>query len=334
MHFPIRLRPKGTARPFNCWQLARGFAAGIGILGLLHGNAMAAPPQSSGPLQAPTQLKRKHDSGPAAHPNARMDVNMVLVPVTVTDLKDKPVTDLKPGSFKVFEDGIEQTVVSLHHEDGPVSMGFIFDASSSMKNRMEPSVKAMEQFLKATIPGDEYFLIRFSDRPELLTGFTSDPATILDTMSGIRAEGWTSLNDAIFLGAQRLKKAKNPRRALIILSDGGDNSSRYSDSEVRSVIREMDVRVYSIGLFERPHFLEKLAADTGGRAFWVKAMDDLPETVDKLGEELRNQYVLGYSTNNRQNDGKYRKVRVELLETIRRMSFNVFWRRGYFAPTD
>jgi len=96
----------------------------------------------------------------------------------------------------------------------------------------------------------------------------------------------------------------------------------------------MDIRVYSIGLFERPHFLEKLGADTGGRAFWVHNMDDLPETVDKLGEELRNQYVLGYSTNNRHNDGKYRKVQVELLETIRRMSFNVFWRRGYFAPAD
>jgi VWFA-related protein len=263
-----------------------------------------------------------------------MDVNMVLVPVTVTDLADRPVTDLKTNAFKVFEDGVEQTVVSLHREDGPVSMGFIFDASSSMKNRMDPSVKAMEQFLKSTIPGDEYFLIRFSDRPEMLTGFTSDPSTILDTMTGIRAEGWTALNDAIFLGAQKLKSAKNPRRALVVLSDGGDNSSRYSDSEVRSLIREMDVRVYSIGLFERPRYLEKLGADTGGRAYWVRNIDDLPETVDRLGQELRNQYVLGYSTQNRHNDGKYRKVRVELLETIKRMPLNVFWRRGYFAPAD
>jgi VWFA-related protein len=118
------------------------------------------------------------------------------------------------------------------------------------------------------------------------------------------------------------------------LTDGGDNSSRFSESEVRNMVREADVRVYSIGLFDRPRFLEKLAGDSGGQCFWAHKLQDLPETVDRLSREFRNQYVLAYSSNNARNDGKYRRVRVELLETIRRIPLNVLWRRGYYAPPD
>jgi len=263
-----------------------------------------------------------------------MDVNMVLVPVSVVDQSDRPVTDLRADSFRVFEDEVEQRVLSLHREEGPVSVGLIVDASASMKKRIETSAKAMEQFFKTTMPGDEFFLVRFNDRPEVLSGFTADGGAILSEMSAIRPEGWTSLNDAICLGVHQMKAAKNSRRALLVLTDGGDNNSRYSESEVRSLVREADVRVYSIGLFDRPRFLERLGEDTGGRAFLVRHMDALPDTVDRLTEALRNQYVLGYSTRNMHNDGKYRKVRVELSETIGHLSLHAFWRRGYFAPSD
>jgi len=259
---------------------------------------------------------------------------MVLVPVTVMDATDQPVLDLQPDRFRLFEDNVEQKIASVTFEEGPVSIGFLFDASSSMKNRMTASLKAIEQFLKTTTKGDEFSLIRFSDQPAVVTGFTQDPNEILGPLSAMQPLGWTALHDAIVLGVQRMKAAKNSRRALVVLTDGGDNNSRYSEGELRSLVRESDVRIYSIGLFERPRLLESLAADTGGRSFWVHKLDDLPNAVARLSRELRSEYVLGYSSSNGQSDGKYRKVRVELVETLRRMPLNVFWRRGYFAPGD
>lgn len=280
----------------------------------------------------PRDTQRGHSS--KLRPSLRIDCPMVLVPVTVTDATDHPVPDLAPESFRVFEDNIEQKVVSFHREDGPVSVGFIFDASSSMKGRMDRSIAAMQQFLKTLNKGDEFFLIRFSDRPTLLADFTDDPDAILSELSLVQPDGWTALNDAICLGLQRMKHARNPRRALFVLTDGGDNNSRYSDAEVRSIAQEADVSIYSIGLFERPQFLEKLALDTGGRAIWAHKLKDLPEVVDKLSRDFRNQYVLGYSPADRLNDGKYHNVRVEIIKTIKLMQFNVFWRRGYFSPGE
>lgn len=257
---------------------------------------------------------------------------MVLVPVTVTDETDHPVTGLAPEKFRLFEDNVEQKIVTVFREEGPVSVGFLFDASGSMKKKMDRSVAAIDQFLKSMTPGDEYFLMRFSDRPTMVTGFTSDPKQVLDELSSMQPMGWTALNDAICMGIQKMKSAKNARRALFVLSDGGDNNSRYSDGEVRSLVRESDVRVYSIGLFERPRFLEKLAADSGGRSYWVHKLDELPDEVEQLSRDLRNQYVLGYSSQTAQKDGKYHALRVELMETIKRMPLHVFWRRGYYSP--
>ena len=265
-------------------------------------------------------------------PDVKVDTEMVLVPLTVTDDTDHPVTDLAADSFRVFEDNVEQKVVSFQREDGPVSVGFIFDASSSMKGRMDPSIAAIRQFLKTLTDGDEFFLIRFSDRPAQVTPFTKDPDDILSALTLVQPAGWTALNDAIYLGVQRLKKAHNPRRALFVLTDGGDNNSRYTDRELRKLARESDVRIYAIGLFERPQLLEKLALDTGGTALWTHRLQDLSDTVDKLIRDFRNQYVLGYSPAERPKDGKYHIVRVEIANAIKLMPLKLFWRHGYFSP--
>jgi Ca-activated chloride channel family protein len=286
------------------------------------------------PLMPASPQNSLRSRQPAPRANMRTDMNMVLIPLTVTDAKDQPVMDLAPNSFRVFEDNVEQKITSFSREDGPVSVGFIFDTSSSMKGRMEPSIAGIQQFLKTLMPSDEYFLVRFNDRPNLVQNFTQNPDDILSTLSVGQPDGWTALYDAVCLGLHRMKSAKNSRRALFVLSDGGDNNSRYSESEVRNLAREANVRIYSIGLFERPRFLEKLAADTGGHAVWAHHLKDLPDSVEKLSREFRNQYVLTYSSQNENNDGKYRKVRVELLESIRRIPLYVFWRRGYFAPQE
>ena len=150
-----------------------------------------------------------------------------------------------------------------------------------MKNRMDKSVAAIEQFLQTNMPGDEYFLVRFADKPSLVTSFTRDPNDILKELSAIQPIGWTALHDAICLGVQQMKSAKNARRALFVLTDGGDNNSRYSESEIKSLVVESDVRVYSVGLFERPKFLEKLATMTGGQALWARSLKDLPEVIEQ-----------------------------------------------------
>ncbi len=199
---------------------------------------------------------------------------------------------------------------------------------------MDRSIAAIDQFLKSGAKGDEFFLIRFSDRVSLVQGFTSDPDAILSGLSMVRPEGWTSLLDAIYLGVQQMKSAKHSRKALFILSDGADNNSRYTESEVANRIRESDVRVYAIGLFERFRFLEKLAVETGGKAYLARKMKDLPETVARLSNELRNQYVLGYYPSNPDTDGKHRSVRVAVTPPPPLKFLHIGWRHGYYGPSD
>jgi Ca-activated chloride channel homolog len=266
--------------------------------------------------------------------NIRLDVNLTLVPVTVTDLWERPVTNLGAGAFRVFEDNIEQKIVSVFKEDGPVSVGFVFDTSSSMKKRIDRSIAAIRRFFESTAPGDEFFLVKFADQPTLATGFTSNPADILRDLSTREPQGWTALLDAIGLGVHEMKKAKNPRRALFVLTDGGDNDSRYTESEIKDLVMESDVRVYAIGIFERYQFLERLTAESGGRAYFARKLADLPEVVDRLSADLREEYILGYSSNNQRNDGKYRTLRVEVTPPAGERSLNVVWRRGYYAPPD
>jgi Ca-activated chloride channel homolog len=273
-------------------------------------------------------------AAPRQHASLRMDVSMVLVPVSVLDATDRPVLDLARNRFRVFEDNVEQQIASFSFEEGPVSVGFVFDASNSMRNRMTASLEAIERFLKMSGPGDEFSLVRFNDRPEIVTNFTPDTDRILRSLAAVQPAGWTALQDAIMLSAQQMKTARNPRKALVVLTDGADNNSRYTEKELRSLVRESDVRIYSVGIFERPRLLEDLAADTGGRAFWVHKLKDLPDVIERLARDLRSEYVLGYFSTNAQNDGKFRKVRVELVDNRPQSPLLVHWRGGYYAPAD
>jgi VWFA-related protein len=248
--------------------------------------------------------------------------------VTVNDPLDRAIGGLSKEDFHVYEDNVEQKIAYLSIEDAPASVGLIFDASGSMRNKMETSVAAVEQFFQTTLPGDEFLLVRFSDKPVLLTGFTDDVNQISGWLHSTEPRGWTALHDAIYLGIQKMKRAKNGRRALLVLSDGGDNNSRYSASELRELVREADVRIYSIGLLQGSHLLERISNDTGGRMIRVRKLDDLPDAIEKLSRDLRSQYLLGYYSSNPQNDGRYRKVQVQVNQPEAHAS----WRHGYYAP--
>jgi Ca-activated chloride channel family protein len=229
---------------------------------------------------------------------------------------------------------VEQQIVSFSQEETPISLGLLFDSSGSMKNRIAASVESLRLLFRTTVPGDEFFVVQFSDEARLLGGFTSDPEEIHSRLGYVQAKGWTALLDAIALSAHQMRMAKNPRRVLLILSDGSDNNSRYSENEIRSMVVESNLRVYGIGLFHRPRLLQQLAEQTGGNVLLAQTLGELPAVVERLGREIRSEYLLGYASTNPVNDGKYRKLKVELVPQPGMPPLHASWRRGYYAPTE
>jgi VWFA-related protein len=266
--------------------------------------------------------------------NLRINVKVVVVPVSVTDAMDRPVNSLPAESFRLLEDGVEQKITNFSHEDAPISMGLLFDSSNSMKSRIETSIASLKLLFQTTMTGDEYFLIQFSDRARLLRRFTPEPEEIFQRLGMVQAAGWTALLDAIAMGAHEMRYAKNSRRALLILSDGNDNNSRFTESEVRHMVVESDLRVYGIGLFARPRLLQKLADQTGGNVLLVQSLNDLPDAVQRLSREIRSQYILGYASTNPESDSKYRKVTVQVVPPPGLPAVRTSWRRGYYAPSE
>ena len=271
-------------------------------------------------------------------PAIRVDVPLVLVPVSVTGPTGKPVLGLQRKDFHLFEDGAEQSVKYLSRQDAPASIGIVFDTSGSMEWKLDKARAAVSQFLRTGCSGDEYFLITFDDRPQLLTPFTDSATEIERTLAPIRASGATALLDAAYLALHTMRSARNPRRALLVLSDGGDNRSRYSESELRRRVREADTCIYAAGL-KGPglskrsiRLLTELAEETGGRMFPVDKMAELPETVEEISTNIRNQYVLGYSST-KPDDGLYRKLEVRVDRPAGFPPLRATWRNGYYAPS-
>src|SRR5262249_41128982 len=220
--------------------------------------------------------------------------------------------NLPASNFRVFEDNAERPIASLAVSEAPISAGIVFDASRSMRPRIQRSRTALEGFLKTSGASDEFFLVRFNDKPELAAPFTRTPADILDSLTGVEAKGWTALHDAICLAANIVRKGKHARRILIVLTDGNDNNSRYSEAELLSLLREADVQVYAIDLIERSRSLEKMCEETGGRSIWVRRMSDLPDAMEDLSRQIRSEYLVSYSPRDMQNDGRYHRVRIEV----------------------
>ncbi len=214
-----------------------------------------------------------------------------------------------------------------------------------MGSKLSKSRQAAAQFFKTANPKDEFFLVQFNDRAELMVPFTYNTEEVQNRLTFPNAKGRTALLDAVYLALHQMKKAKNPRKAILILSDGGDNSSRYTESEIRNLVREADVQIYAIGIFEPaasrgrtaeelsgPGLLSEIAEQTGGRHFPVENINELPDVAAKIGIELRNQYVLGYTPANQAKDGKYRRVKVKVNQPKGLPPLRAFWRLGYYAP--
>jgi Ca-activated chloride channel family protein len=274
----------------------------------------------------------------------KVDVDLVLVTVTVTDPMNRLVTGLDRENFEVFEEKQRQEVRHFSSEDAPLSMGVIFDISGSMNNKIERAREAVVEFFKTANPRDEFFIITFADRPELLADFTKSIEDIQGKLVYTIPKGRTALLDAVYLGVNKMRDAEHSKKALLIISDGGDNRSRYTDSEIKSMVKEADVQIYAIGVFDPnpatpeeqrgPSMLSEITDVTGGRTFTISNPNELADVATKIGIELRNQYVLGYRPKNAARDGKWRKIKVKLSPPKGLPPLNVYAKTGYYAPSE
>ena len=277
----------------------------------------------------------------------RIDTNLVLIPVTVCDPMNRPVTGLDKEHFRIFDNKVEQTLSHFAMDDEPLAVGLVFDTSASMGSKLRRSRMAASAFFKTANPEDEFFLVQFNDTPRLTIPLTARTEEIQNALAFTTAKGRTALLDAIYLALHELKKSNKQRKALLIISDGGDNSSRYTESEVKNLVRENDVIIYAIGIFEPmasrnrtaeemsgPGLLSEVAEQTGGRHFPVDNLSELPDIAAKIGVELRNRYVLGFAPSSPQRDGKYHKLQVKLVPPRGLPPLRIFWRLGYYAPME
>jgi Ca-activated chloride channel family protein len=247
----------------------------------------------------------------------------------------------------VFEDGVEQEIVNFSSEDVPISIGVIFDMSGSMSDKVDKAREAAVQFFHTANPLDEFFLVSFNDRAELTSPFTSSVDELQSRMMFTAAHGRTALLDAIYLGLSEMRGARNAKRALLIISDGGDNHSRYNESDIKSFLKEADCQLYAVGIFdpldirgrtteemEGPSLLNELTEMSGGRVFPVENPNELADIAAKIGMELRNQYVVAYRPSNANRDGSWRKIKVKLTPPRGLPPLSVYAKTGYFAPNQ
>ena len=298
-----------------------------------------ASAQPSGPrLLEESANRHRHDQKDDA---IRVEVRLVLVPVTVTDALGRIVHGLARESFKLYEDRVLQPITSFSSVDTPASVGLVFDLSGSMGDKIDEARRAANAFWGTANPDDEVFLVTFADRAELQMGFTTDFAEVQDKLLFARAHGKTALIDGIQLAMRQLRKARNSRRALLVVSDGGDNNSRLSESELLSIAREADVQIYGIGIHDNPRapeeaggtmLLEKLSQATGGLHFVVRNPDDLRDIAAKIGVALHDQYLIGYYPPPGP-EGKWREIRVQIAAPKQWPRLQVYARRGYYGPT-
>ena len=272
----------------------------------------------------------------------RTSADLVMVPVTITDDFNRPVTGLDRDNFEVFENKKLQPIKNFSNEDSPISVGIIMDISGSMGGKLERARDAIRQFCAESNPQDEFFMITFSDQPNLAADFTDRPEDLDNALVTAQPRGRTSLLDAIYMGIRKMKEARYSRRALLILSDGGDNHSRYNERDVKNAVKEADILIYAVGTYDRyvstreellgPELLQSVSSVTGGQAYTLTNEGEMPAVTRSIGTRLRHQYVLAYRPQTPMRDGKWHKIVVKLRLPSKWPSLlKVNARGGYYA---
>ena len=308
------------------------------LLGLL---ALVVPKMSSAQESSPEPDQPGPKSGASS---IKVDVDLVLVNATVTDINNRFVTGLEKEHFQVFEDKVEQQISHFSNEDVPTSIGLLFDVSSSMTDKIARSRDAAVAFLKTSNPEDEFLLMTFADRPKIDEEFTTDVNEVQNRLIYKNAKGCTTLYDSVYLALEKMKHAHNPKKAILVITDGEDTCSRYSLLNVRNAVKESDVQIYAIGIVNSYYsdlsqgrtgrsVLEEMAEITGGKAYFPNSVYELEDICTKIAIELKNQYIIGYSSTNTTRDGRWRKIKVRLNAPKGLPSLSVRAKSGYFGPT-
>jgi Ca-activated chloride channel family protein len=299
-------------------------------------SAIAQTPAIINPRQRP----------PSSRSAIRADSALVVIPAWVTTAAGASVNSLSKENFHVTEDNVEQTIAYFDKDDAPLSIGLLFDTSGSMRHKMEKASEAVAAFFRTANTEDEFFLVEFNDRAKLTIPFTPDSSEIYSRVVRTKPSGNTSLLDAIQVALRQMKKARHSRKALLIVSDGGDNWSWHTARQIRGALLESDVQLYAMGIFDPelsgkspaenrkgPALLDDLAGQTGGRQYPVANLNDLPAISAKIGTGLRSEYLLGYYAAG-SRDGKYRHVKVNLALPENMPSLRANYRRGYYALSE
>jgi Ca-activated chloride channel homolog len=294
----------------------------------------------SNPKDASSQDQRR-EQGPVV--KERTDV--VTLSVTVTDPFNRLVTGLDRHHFEIFEDKVKQQIEFFRDEDVPVSLGIVFDVSGSMKGKLERARDALKAFVETSHDDDDFFLVGFNQRANLLSEF-ADGNNILSKLSFVDPKGQTALYDAAYLGIEKVRQGRHDKRALLLISDGQDNSSRYTYGELRKLLREANVQIYSIGIVEMgggagssldlqgQSILEEVAQTTGGKAFFPRSGAELEDATTRIALELRHQYSIGYIPTNVKRDGLWHKLRVKVNPPKGLPNLNVRTKEGYYASSE
>jgi Ca-activated chloride channel family protein len=274
-------------------------------------------------------------------PLFKVEVDTVFVKVIVSDSLNRYITGLKKEHFKVYEDNIQQDIVHFSQESAPVSVGFVFDISGSMgfdsnirigKNWLAGFLKS--NFLESRNPGDEYSLITFNQTVNLVQTFTGNSSEIQNEIALDKPGGWTALYDAVYRGVDYMKEGRNDKKALIVITDGEDNSSRYHRTDVQEYLKESNVQIYGVmvpgELGYGVNIVQSLASLTGGRSFFAD-WNDLGYYLNLIHAELRNQYLIGYIPSNNKRDGKWRRIKVKLDPPRGTPKFHIRAKEGYYA---
>ncbi len=296
----------------------------------------------AGRLQRPQDAPAEKPETPVSQ-TLKIDVDLTLVTATVTDSLNRYVSGLEREHFQVWEDRVEQKVAYFSAEDVPISVGVIFDTSGSMKDKIATARDAANTFLKTGNPDDEYFIIEFASGPVVASDFTTDITRLQNKLIFTQAKGMTAMYDAVYLGLEKLKDGSNPKKALLLITDGEDNHSRYTFSNVKEYVKEQDVQLYAIGIVDSwgsqlgtgqtgRALIEDLAELTGGRAFFPDSVYELDDICTKIAVELKNQYVVGYHSTNEAKDGKWRKLRMQVNPPKGIQRLNIRHKSGYYAP--
>jgi VWFA-related protein len=266
----------------------------------------------------------------------RADTNLVLVPTSVSDPMNRPVTGLEKENFRVFDDGVEQTITHFAMEDEPLAVGLIYDVSGSMGNGLGTSRIAAQKFFQTANQEDECFLIEFDASPRLVMPLGRGLGELQEDLVFSKSSGSTALIDAVVMGLHELKKSKLTRKALLIISDGGENNSRYTLKEMRNMVREGDALIYAILIEDQeregPWFLRQMTEDSGGHV--VPYGQDAIDPITKISVELRNRYLLGFSPSNETRDGRYHPLKVQVVPPRGLPKLQASWRKGYYAVQD